>query len=215
MSRTMLAVLLAFFCTACFAPRSAHALNIPGVKDKKKEDEEKKRKEEERKKKEEENNKAAEAKTAEAADPAKEEAAAPATDGAMSEMTINAETWALYKAYKVGTFVEYSMPAQEGMKMRYEVAEVGANFVVINTITSSPQFKQEAKVKYVLSEATEKVSAAGKEFTATKSEMKTNGQVVSRSWTSKEIPQIGGGLIKSEGADGKASMILSAYGEGK
>ncbi|MCW8131717.1 MAG: hypothetical protein KIS92_15330 [Planctomycetota bacterium] len=220
MSRTLLAVLLTCFCAACFAPRSAHALNIPGVKDKKKEEEEKKRKEEERKKKDEEDKKAAEAEAkadapAPAPAPAKEDAGEPAAAGSISEMSIGDEAWAVYKAFKPGTFVEYSMPEQEGMKMRYEVTEVGENFIVINTITSSPQFKSEAKIKYVHNTATEKVSAAGKEFNATRSDTKAEGKVVARSWTSKEIPQLAGGLVKTEGPDGKTTMILSSYGEGK
>lgn len=216
MSRTLLVLVLAFFGAALFMPASAHALNIPGVKDKK--EEERKRKEEERKKKEEEDKKAA------AQNSVKEEkeetaqpVAAPVADGeSLTEMTINGETWEIYKKFKVGTFVEYSMPAQEGMKMRYEVTEVGENFVTIKTITSSPQFKQEAKMKYVFKgDAIEKVSAAGKEFNATRTDMSTNGTLVSRSWHSKEIPQLMGGTVKTEGADGKVQMILSAYGEGK
>lgn len=227
MSRTLLAVLLGFCCAWVFTPASAHALSIPGVKDKKKEEEEKKKKEEEQKKKDE----AAAAKTADqpaaqnekktetAAAPKAEETPAPApAQGAVttSEMTLTKEGWEEYKKNKVGAFVEYEMPAQAGAKMRYEVVEVGENFVTILNTTSMPQYKQQSKTKFIFKgDTTEKVTAANKEFTATKTEMSTDGKVTMKSWSSKEIPQLMGGLIKSESPAGTVNMVLSAYGEGK
>ncbi|MBI3830403.1 MAG: hypothetical protein HY291_12860 [Planctomycetes bacterium] len=214
MSRTLLAVLFSVCCAWVFTPASAHALSIPGVKDKEKKTEEKKAPEA---KTAEQPAAQSEKKTEPAAAPKNEEAPAPAAGNvSTSETTISKEAWDEYKKYKVGAFVEYSMPAQADMKMRYEVLEVTDTTMTILTTTSSPQFKQQAKIKYVLkADSTEKVSAAGKEFTATKTETTTDGKLTMRSWTTKEIPQFMGGVVKTEGGDGKVMMVLSAYGEGK
>ena len=146
--------------------------------------------------------------------PKQEAGAAPAIPETTTEMTITKEAWEEYKKNKVGTFVEYSMPAQPGMKMRSEVIDMGADYIVVKQTTSSPQFSQVSKSKMVVKDLTEKVTVKGKEFTATRMDMSTNGQVVSRSWSSKEIPNLMGGMVKSE-AQGAVNMELSDYGWGK
>ena len=145
----------------------------------------------------------------------KQEAAAPAGPVSMTETTLGKDGWEEYKKNKVGAFVEYSMPAQPGMKMRSEVVEVGDNYIVVQQTTSGTGFSQVSKNKMIFKDGmTEKVAAGGKEFTATRTDMSTNGQMVSRSWSSKEVPNLMGGMVKSESM-GKTSMELTDFGFGK
>ena len=201
---------------------SAHALSIPGV-DRKKEKADKA--EEDRKKAEAQKAASKKEETAPEAAPAtakagggepapRQEVAAPATPVVVTETTLSKEGWEEYKKNKVGAFVEYSMPAQPGMKMRSEVVEVGDNFIVVLQTTSGTGFSQVSKNKMIFKDGmTEKVKAGNKEFTATRMEITSSGQTT-RSWSSKEVPNLMGGLVKSENA-GVVNMELTDFGFGK
>lgn len=211
----VLGLLLAGLCAA----PSAHALNIPGVREKTKK---------ERKKKDEAKTEEAapeEAKTGDTApaeaknDDAKAEAApaapaaAPAGMALKSEVTITKEAFETYKDVKKGAFVEYAYPAVPNSKMRYECIEKTVDSITILSITDMAGTVQKGETKYVVKEETAKVDAAGKSFDCTVSETKTGGVFSGKTYYSKQVPPLMGGLVKTEGADGKPAMVLTSYGE--
>jgi len=99
--------------------------------------------------------------------------------------------------------------------MRYEVTEKTDASITIVMLTSGPGYSAKTVSKYVLKDERAKVSAANKEFDCAVSETKMNGQTQMKSYSSKDVPQLMGGLIKTEGPDGKPTMILSDYSSGK
>lgn len=133
-----------------------------------------------------------------------------------------------YKDAKVGDWAEYE--AVGGVMMRKEVTEAGDHFVTIATTTVISGMKFPAgAVKMVFSEpdpagTTEtktsdgsevktsevKVKVGDKEITATLTEVVKDGKTVAKSWTSKEVPM--DGLVRAEGPDGNAAMVLKAFG---
>lgn len=210
-------LVLGLLLAGLFAAPSAHALNIPGVREKTKK---------ERKKAEAKTEEAApaEAKTEEAtAETKKDEAkteeapaapvAAPAGEVQKSEVTMSKEAFDTFKDVKKGTFVEYAYPAVPNSKMRYEVLEKTADSITILSTTDMAGTVQKGETKYVMKEESAKVEAAGKSFDCTVTETKVGGVSSGKSYHSKQVPPLMGGLVKTEGADGKPAMVLTSYGE--
>ncbi|MCK6471430.1 MAG: hypothetical protein L6R28_06765 [Planctomycetes bacterium] len=207
----VLGLLLAGLCAA----PSAHALNIPGVGEKTK-------KERRRKEAKTEEAAPAEAKT-EVTAPAetkKEEAAAeeapaaaPAGEVQKTEVTITKEAFEAYKDVKKGTFVEYAYPAMPNSKMRYECVEKTADSITILSTTDMAGTVQKGEAKYVVKDESAKVEAAGRSFDCTVSETKVGGVSSGKTYYSKQVPALMGGLVKTEDAGGKPSMVLTSYGE--
>ncbi|MCZ7647799.1 MAG: hypothetical protein M5U26_21505 [Planctomycetota bacterium] len=210
------------FAGLCAAP-AARALDLPGgigKKKEKKKDEKKSEPAAEKKEAPAAEEKQEEPAAQPAAEEKKAELAAPAAGGEVNEqeVSVNAEAWETYKTFKVGDFVEYGMPANPGMKMRYEVEAVGDKTVTVLTSQAGPGFSNKTRVKYVFQDAAsiakEKLEIAGKTIETTRTDMTSKGKVVSRTWSSKDIPQLMGGMVKSE-ADGTVSMELTDFGHGK
>lgn len=130
-----------------------------------------------------------------------------------SEVTITKEAFEAYKDVKKGTFVEYAYPAVPNSKMRYECIEKTADSVTVLTTTDMAGTVQKGETKYVVKDESAKVEAAGKSFDCTVSETKTGGVPTGKTYYSKQVPALMGGLVKTEGADGKPSMVLTSYGE--
>ena len=218
-TRSITVVLALLFACALAVPQ-AHALSVPGLKSEK----EKKKEEEKRRQEEEAKRAAAQKSTEEKKEEPKaavtQPAAAPAAPAAegqttTSEMTVSKEAIDGYKDLKVGAFVEYTMPTQAGAKMRYEVTEKSDASITIVMTSVGTGYSMKTVTKFVLKEEQAKVSAANKELNCAVSVVKSEGQVQSKTYTSKEIPQLMGGMVKMEGPDGKPTMLLSDFGAGK
>ena len=153
--------------------------------------------------------------TAKPADPKPAEPAAQPT----TEIPITKEAWEqMYKDWKAGDYVVYEMTAAPGMKQRQEVIEATADSVtVVSTIEMNGQKQPGGKMKYVVKAETktaeDKVKVGDKEISATRTEVYNSGKLAGKTWTSKEVPL--GGMVRSEGDDGKASMNLVEFGRGK
>lgn len=139
--------------------------------------------------------------------------AAPAGEVQKSEVTITKEAFEAYKDVKKGTFVEYAYPEVPNSKMRYECIEKTADSVTVLMTTDMAGTVQKGETKYVVKDESAKVEAAGKSFDCTVSETKTGGVPTGKTYYSKQVPALMGGLVKTEGADGKPSMVLTSYGE--
>jgi hypothetical protein len=137
-------------------------------------------------------------------------------------------------AMKVGDWVESEMAMIPGSKSRQEVVEVGDHYTVVLTKSTMMGQQSEQKMKTIYSEPDpdpklvekqreeqkievkdfdDKISIKGKEVSAKRHEVYANGKLVSKSWVSKEVPL--GGMVKTEGADGKAITAITDFGNGK
>jgi hypothetical protein len=154
-----------------------------------------------------------------------------------TEVKVPKSLWdaAYMKEIKVGDFLEYEMPAAPGMRTHMEVVEYGDHTMTqlsrtimngkpINEgkskmIYSEPdpetgKVTEEQKKKYETKTFDDKVKIGDKgEYAATRTETYEDGKLVAKMWTCKDVPL--GGLVKSEGPDGKSYQVLVNFGRGK
>jgi hypothetical protein len=214
--------LLASCLVAAFMTTSAFALGVPDSPKPKKE--KKKATKEEAKTEE---VKPAETKPAEA-QPADAKPAAPV---AMRTVKLPKSAWENggFASAKVGDWVEYEYTAMAGMKSRQEIVELGDHTVTtltkmtvagqtneskVQSIYSEPDPAAEnapdGKQKFEVKKVDDKATVGGKEYPAVRYETYADGKLSAKSWIAKDLPL--GGMVKTEGPDGKAYLIMSAFG---
>lgn len=137
-------------------------------------------------------------------------------------------------ALKVGDWIETEMAMIPGSKSRQEVVEVGDHYTVVLTKSTMMGQQSEQKMKTIYSEPDpdpkavekqreeqkievkdfdDKITIKGKEVAAKRHEVYANGKLMSKAWISKDIPL--GGVVKTEGPDGKTVTSISDFGRGK
>jgi hypothetical protein len=141
---------------------------------------------------------------------------------------------AYIKDMKVGDFLEYEVPLAPGMRMRSEVLEIGDHTLTMlsrtnfngevtegksKQIYSEPDpetkpVKEENNKKFVTKTFDDKIKIGDKgEFAAVRTESYEDDKLVSKMWSCKDVPL--GGMVRVEGADGKAMQQLVNFGRGK
>lgn len=151
---------------------------------------------------------------------------------AVNEVHVPKSAWdklELSKA-KAGDFAEYEMPAVAGMKTRQEVVEIGDHTMTMSTsmtmagnkmpaqkmkmIYDGPEVAgKDPKTNVEMKEADDKVTIAKGTYDAKRYEAYQDGKLLSKSWMSKDVPVTG--LVKTQGPDGKDTMVLVDFGRGK
>lgn len=139
---------------------------------------------------------AAEARRDPAPAAARPPAAAP-VDRDLQETPVSPEQWEQYRRLRVGAFAEYALPG--GIKVRHEVESIGPEAVIVRSVSAGtrvgsrvvPRRSEDAAVR-------ETLTVAGKPVVAERKETKVEGVVRGRLWTSREIPFLGGGVVRNE-----------------
>jgi hypothetical protein len=125
-------------------------------------------------------------------------AASASGQPAPQEKPVPPEQWEQYRQLRVGAFAEYALPG--GIRVRYEVEEVTPEAVVVRSV--SPRTRLRFRVMPLRSAGEgavrETLTVAGKPVVAERTETKVSGVVRGRLWTSREIPILGGGVVRNE-----------------
>ena len=145
------------------------------------------------------------------------------------EMKLPKDGWekSNFQSARVGDFAEYEFPSTPGMKLRQEIVETGDHSISLLTTTTFNGSKSLRKSKMIYSEPEmnsqmskadlksieDKVTVDKGTFTATRYESYKNDKLTGKSWVSKDVPIYG--IVRNEGADGKATQVLVDYGRGK
>jgi hypothetical protein len=131
--------------------------------------------------------------------PAGASAAAPAPgQPAPQETPVPPEQWEQYRQLRVGAFAEYALPG--GIRVRYEVEEVTPEAVIVRSVSASTRLRSRVVPLRSAGAAAvqETLTVAGKPVVAERTETKVEGVVRGRLWTSREIPVLGGGVVRNE-----------------
>ncbi len=126
-------------------------------------------------------------------------AAAPAPGQPdLQEMPVPPEQWEQYRQLRVGAFAEYALPG--GIRVRYEVEEVTPEAVMVRSFSASTRLRSRVVPLRSAGAAAvqETLTVAGKPVVAERTETKVEGVVRGRLWTSREIPILGGGVVRNE-----------------
>ncbi|MFM9092420.1 MAG: hypothetical protein ACKOUK_11875 [Verrucomicrobiota bacterium] len=140
-------------------------------------------------------------------------AAAVIDSGKTVDTTVPREQWEQYRKLQVGAFAEYQA---YGTVTRHEVLQADPEAVVFQTISAGTITRSRAMPppEEVTTRRTETVTVAGKPVVAERAETTAKGVVVSRVWTSREVPVLGGGVVRQE-SFGEATRELKDFGFGK
>ncbi|MFZ9745001.1 MAG: hypothetical protein ACO3G4_00045 [Opitutaceae bacterium] len=126
-------------------------------------------------------------------------AAAPAPGQPVAQETpVPPEQWAQYQQLRVGAFAEYALPG--GIKVRYEVEAVTPEAVLVRSVSAGTRLRSRVVPLRVPREGgvRDTITVAGKPVVAVRTETKVDGVVRARLWTSREIPFLGGGVVRNE-----------------
>ena len=138
-----------------------------------------------------------------AAEARREPAAAPqpaaaSLDRDLQETPVSPEQWEQYRKLRVGAFTEYAL--QGGVKVRDEVEAVSPEAVIVRSVSAGTRLRSRVVLRRSTGEAAvkETLTVAGKPVAAERTETKVGGVVRGRLWTSREIPVLGGGVVRNE-----------------
>ena len=142
---------------------------------------------------------AAEASREPAPGAASQPAVAP-VDRDLQETPVSPEQWQQFRQLRLGAFAEYALPG--GIKVRHEVEAVSPEAVIVRSVSAGTRLR----FRYVPRRAVEAgsgavaetLTVAGKPVAAERTERKVEGVVRGRLWTSREIPILGGGVVRNE-----------------
>jgi hypothetical protein len=142
----------------------------------------------------------------------------PPTPVNVGPIPMVAEAWEKmwYKDAKVGDMAEYENSQNTMAREQWEITEASPTSVTVKlTLVFGGNPVSITNTKYVLveydtKESAEKVKVGDKELDCKVVESSLEGKVQSKVWTSSEVPL--GGMVKSEGADGKVAMMLTDFG---
>ena len=140
-------------------------------------------------------------------------AAAALDSGKTVDTTVPREQWQQYRKLQVGAFAEYRA---FGTVTRHEVLQAEPEAVVFQTTSAGTTTRSRAMPppEEVTTRRTETVTVAGKPVVTERAETTSKGVVVARVWTSREVPILGGGVVRQE-AFGEATLELRDFGFGK
>ena len=138
-----------------------------------------------------------------AADARREPAAAPPpaaapVDRDLQETPVPPEQWEQYRKLREGAFAEYALPGK--IQVRYEVEAASPEAVIVRSVSAGTRLRYRVVLRRSTGEAAvrETLTVAGKPVAAERTETKVEGVVRGRLWTSREIPILGGGVVRNE-----------------